>query len=186
MSKSLLSYDALCRLVEDGVIDAPVEHVGATSIDVRLGPVIEIENPGASPFTVVDPTVPGAGPRMLSVELGLGNAGHCLPSGAFCRGMTIEILSLPNDLVAKFALRSSVARDGLGHLLSVTAQPGFHGRLVLELQNTLQHHRFRLTAGMLIGQFEFYRVDPVPARHSYAHTGRYNGQSEMSSKGASA
>lgn len=174
MSKSLLSYDALCRLVEDGVIDAPVEHVGATSIDLRIGPELQIEDAGASPFTVCDPARK-IGPRLRPIVMGEG--GYVLSPGQFCLAHTMETFNLPNDIAAEFKLRSSIARCGLGHLLAGWADPGFHGaQLTLELHNTLQHGKVLLRPGLRVGQMVFWRCDPVPSAQSYAKRGRYNGQ----------
>lgn len=174
MSKSLLSYDALCRLVEDGVIDAPLEHVNAASIDLRIGPDLQIEDMGTSPLTVADPGKK-IGPRLRPITMGEG--GYVLRPGQFCLAATIERFNLPNDLAGEFKLRSSIARCGLNNLLAGWADPGFHGaQLTLELHNTLQHSSILLRPGLRVGQMVFWRCDPVPADRSYAKRGRYNGQ----------
>ena len=173
MSKSLLSYDALCRLVEDGVIDAPLEHVGSVSIDLRLGDRLMVEDFSTTPYTVADPAR-GIGPKLLAVEI--PEHGYILRPGQFALASTIETFHMPNDLACEFRLRSSMGRAGMGHALACFVDAGFHGQLTLEIHNLLQRSSLILRAGMRIGQAIFQRCDPVPADRSYAKRGRYNGQ----------
>ena len=173
MSKSLLSYDALVRLVEDGVIDAPVEHVGSVSIDLRLGSGLMVEDLSTTPYTIADPAR-GHGPKLIAVDI--PEHGYTLRPGQFALAHTIETFRMPNDLACEFRLRSSIGRAGLGHALACFVDAGFHGQLTLEIHNLLQRSSIVLRAGMRIGQAIFQRCDPVPSAQSYAKRGRYNGQ----------
>ena len=61
--------------------------------------------------------------------------------------------------------------------------PGFTGRVTLELVNVNRFHRLPLEHGMRIGQLRFSRLDEIPMRN-YSQTGRYQGdQGVQRSKG---
>ena len=81
--------------------------------------------------------------------------GWLFKPGDFCIGSTQEILNMPLDLVCLVDGRSSLGR--LGVLLHVTAgfiDPGFKGRVTLEIKN-LSPHTILLKPGMRVGQFIF-------------------------------
>lgn len=180
---SLLSYSELLELIEQGVIDAPIENVNASSIDLTLSNILLIEPRGydfdeddghqidlykkESIFTHVwdmDDKYDG-GPYPLS-------------PGEFILASTREVFSLPNNISAEYKLKSSMARNGLEHLNAGWCDAGWHGStLTLELKNMTRTHQLRLRTGMKIGQVVFFKHAPVPDHASYATKGQYNGQS---------
>jgi dCTP deaminase len=166
----LLSYNELCRLVEDNVITGvdPMD-INATSIDVHLGDKLIIESDSDNIVDIAQRSM------WASVGITIANFYYDLRPGEFVLAATREIFNLPSDISAEFRLKSSGARSGLNNLFACHCDPGWHGSaLTLELKNELRHHSIRLTHGMPIGQMLFHRVAPVPKERSYATIGRYN------------
>ena len=117
------------------------------------------------------------------VEVDIENGLYSLQPGEFVLAHTAEIVRVPNDLECVFNLKSSRGREGYEHLMAAYIDPGFHGRVTLELVNVNRYHRLPLEHGMRIGQLRFSRLDATPMR-SYAVTGRYhNDQSVQTSRG---
>lgn len=76
----------------------------------------------------------------------------------FALGVTLEHIVVPDDLVARLDGKSSLGRVGL--LIHATAglvDPGWEGRLTLELMN-LAPFPITLFAGMKIGQISFIKM----------------------------
>ena len=76
----------------------------------------------------------------------------------FALGVTVEHIVVPDDLVARLDGKSSLGRVGL--LIHATAglvDPGWEGRLTLELMN-LAPFPITLFAGMKIGQISFIQM----------------------------
>lgn len=87
---------------------------------------------------------------------------------------TKERFNLPNNISCEFALKSSLARQGLGHSLAVWAFAGFsNSALTLELKNYSRYRSIPLSSGMRIGQLIFHSHESCIV--SYQKTGRYNG-----------
>ena len=126
---SLLGGDQLAALVEQGVIDAPEEHINAASIDVRLGREFLFES-GSGTVDLATKAEPG----FDKVVAGEGDPVYVSP-GEFFLGHLVEQLALPDDVSCLFLLRSSCARAGLEHSQAGFGDAGFHGQLTLELKN---------------------------------------------------
>ena len=131
--------------------------INPASIDVTLGPEILVENDNGS-FT----------------SISIKNNDFYMPPGAFVLAATAEYIRVPNNLEAVFQLKSSRGREGYEHALAGYIDPGFHGRVTLELSNLRRFKELPLRAGMRIGQLRFSKLDEIPMR-SYAVTGRYQG-----------
>ena len=103
-----------------------------------------------------------------------------LHPGEFVLGQTLELVQLPDDLVARLEGKSSIGRLGL--LIHSTAgfiDPGFRGNLTLELSN-VANLPITIYYGMPIGQISFMRLDaPVERPYGSDDTGsKYQGQTE--------
>lgn len=166
----LLSHNELIDLIERGVIEnAKTEAVNAASIDIHLGPVILVEEPGNA---VIDYRA-RTKPKMHEVHLNEG--GYVLRPGDFILAQSVEVFHLPMDISAEYKLKSSMARIGLEHLNAGWADAGWHGSvLTLELVNVTRYHSIIIRPGDPIGQMVFFRHTPVPPERSYAARGRYN------------
>lgn len=100
--------------------------------------------------------------------------GYRLCPGEFILACTEETFNLPDNITCEFRLKSSRAREGLGHALAVWVDPGFSNSvLTLELKNYSRWRSIRLSPGMKIGQLIFHHH--YHCQTSYRETGRYNG-----------
>ena len=144
------------------------EMINPASIDVTLGPTLLREGrPGEDRW----------------VEVDIENGVYSLVPGEFVLAHTAELVRVPNNIECVFNLKSSRGREGYQHLLAAYIDPGFNGRVTLEICNVNRYHRLPLEHGMRIGQLRFAKVDSVPMR-SYAVTGRYmNDEGVQGSKG---
>ena len=107
---------------------------------------------------------------------------HMAP-GSFVLAHTAEWVRIPNDCEAMFQLKSSRGREGYDHLLAGYIDPGFCGRVTLELSNVRRFSHLQLSAGLRIGQLRFARLESKPLR-PYSVTGRYmNDEGDQVSKG---
>ena len=147
------------------------ELVNPASLDVRLGNNLMIEMPQTSalmPFSI---------------------AGHSkelpfvLQPGEFVLAETLEQFKIPTAVAGQLALKSSRAREGIEHLMAGYIDPGYAGRLTLELVNARMLHPVPLWPGMRIGQIVFHKMSLLPNK-DYSQTGRYQGdQTVQASKG---
>lgn len=178
---SLLSYNELLRLIAEGLIDAPIDNVNAASIDLTLGNEIMV---CTSSVDVVDL----ANKENISLKsYRMTDDGYVIAPNEFILATTREWfdLSLRNDISAEYKLKSSMARNGLAHLLAGFADSGWSGNLTLEFKN-VSHQPLRIRPGMKCGQMIFMRHAPVPSHASYSVKGQYNGQAGVqASKGIS-
>jgi dCTP deaminase len=145
--------------------------INPASLDVRLGENILIEQPESPEFV----------PHSI--------AGHTkeepfmLQPHEFVLAETFECFSVPNVVAGQLALKSSRAREGIEHLMAGYVDPGFKGRLTLELQNARAMHAVALWPGMRIGQIVFHKMSLLPNK-DYSVTGRYQGDLKVqASKG---
>ncbi len=100
--------------------------------------------------------------------------------GSFVLAGTVEHITLPHDIVARVDGKSSLGRLGLlVHATAGYVDPGFSGRLTLELSNQSQMP-IALYYGMKIAQISFYRLS-TPVERPYGSPGlgsKYQGQDE--------
>jgi dCTP deaminase len=93
-----------------------------------------------------------------------------LHPGEFALGSTTEALSLNAEFAARIEGKSSLGRLGLlTHATAGFIDPGFSGRITLELSNVAQLPII-LRPGMPIGQLCFFRLSN-PAERPYGHPG---------------
>jgi dCTP deaminase len=147
------------------------ELVNPASLDVRLGENLLIELPAT--YSLVPYSIAGhtkEKPFMLQPH-------------EFVLSETMEEFNFPDSIAGQLALKSSRAREGIEHLLAGYIDPGYKGRLTLELQNARSLHAVPLWPGMRIAQIVFHKMSMLPGK-SYALTGRYQGDQQVqASKG---
>jgi dCTP deaminase len=98
--------------------------------------------------------------------------------GTFFLGSTVETISLPDDIVARVDGKSSLGRLGLlVHATAGYVDPGWRGRLTLELSNQSQMP-IALYYGMRVAQISFLRLSsPVDRPYGSPELGsKYQGQ----------
>lgn len=170
----LLSHVELVNLIKTGVIDAPIENVNGASIDITLGNKLMIEDVTTKFPKVVDLKEKQ---NIDLIEFDIDEHGVALNSGEFALATSNETFNLPNNIACEYKLKSSLARNGLNHMLAGWCDPGWkNAKLTLELHNVLKNHVLLLKAGMKIGQMVFWYCNEVPEEHSYATKGQYNNQ----------
>lgn len=107
-------------------------------------------------------------------EVDISQDRYELSPGEFVLAHTEESLLIPPKLEAVFCLKSSRGREGYNHALAAYIDPGFVGRVTLELKNYSRYRNLPLKAGMRIGQIRFTTMQDEPCRN-YSYTGRYQG-----------
>ncbi len=144
------------------------------SVDLRLDRQFRLFRVTSRPF--VDVREPVEELTEL-VEIG-ENEPFIIQPGTFCLGSTIEIITLPHDIVARVDGKSSLGRLGLlVHATAGYVDPGWTGRLTLELSNQSQMP-IALYPGMRIAQISFLRLS-TPVDRPYGSPGlgsKYQGQ----------
>ena len=163
----LLSYNEICELIEQGVIEfADYNCVNSASLDIHIGDHVLLEADEGSVLVLRDRT------PLKTVQ-------HRLPfdvlPGEFILASSREVFHLPNNISAEYKLKSSMARIALDHLNAGWCDAGWNGSvLTLELKNVSNNHAIRLHKGDAIGQIVFFKHSPVPYDKSYEVRGRYN------------
>ncbi|MCH9814816.1 MAG: dCTP deaminase [Actinomycetia bacterium] len=163
----ILSDRTIRKLLADGVLTIdPVEEgqIQPASVDVRLGDEFLVFRNHTC--EVIDPFDKPAD-LMEKVTVTDGDA-FILHPGEFVLGTTLEVVGLPDDVVARVEGKSSLGRLGL--LIHATAgfvDPLFRGQVTLELSNVATLP-IKLYPGMRIGQFSFQRIDE-PVERGYGH-----------------
>lgn len=167
----LPDVEILSLVRRDLVTPFDPELVNPASLDVRLGENLLIEEPKVPallPYSIAGYTKEN--PFMLQPH-------------EFVLAETVEEFRLPDCIAGQLALKSSRAREGIEHLLAGFIDPGYCGRLTLELQNARALHPVALWPGMRIAQIVFHRMSMLPAK-DYSMTGRYqNDKAVQGSKG---
>jgi dCTP deaminase len=95
-----------------------------------------------------------------------------LPPHSFLLATTMEYVKLPNDLTAFVEGRSSIGRMGLFIQNAGWVDPGFEGRITLELYNA-NSLPIQLQAGRRICQLVFCKMDREALN---PYRGKYQGQ----------
>jgi dCTP deaminase len=158
----LPDVEILSLVRRDLVTPFDPELVNPASLDVRLGENLLVEQEEVSsmaPFSIAGATKEK--PFLLCPQ-------------QFVLAETLEEFRLPDCIAGQLALKSSRAREGIEHLLAGYIDPGYCGRLTLELQNARVMHPVALWPGMRIAQIVFHRMSMLPAK-DYSMTGRYQG-----------
>ena len=137
-----------------------MEFINPASIDVRLGKNLMIERPH-------EPDL-----RLIDISEYTEENPYLLKAGEFVLAETLEKFRIPDRISAQFVLKSSRAREGYQHLLAGWIDPGYRGRLTLEIKNIRKYHELPLYQGMRIGQIVFHHMSQVPVK-SYAETRHY-------------
>ncbi len=157
-----------------GIAPPADRDVQPPSAALRVHRYFRVFRNDTTPF--IDPKLPQEDLTEL-VEVADGRA-FILHPGGFVLGSTLEVVTLPDDLVARLEGKSSLGRLGL--LIHSTAgfvDAGWSGHLTLELSN-VANLPIAIYPGMKIGQISFIRMTS-PAERSYGSTetrSKYQGQ----------
>jgi len=174
----VLSDVTIERLIAEGRIgidpyDASL--LQPSSVDVRVDRFFRVFHNARYPY--IDVKQPQEALTEL-VEMHDDEEPFILHPGELVLGSTLEVVSLPDDLVARLEGKSSLGRLGL--LIHSTAgfiDPGFEGNVTLELSN-VANLPITIYYGMKIGQISFMQMSE-PATNPYgsgALGSKYRGQ----------
>lgn len=117
-------------------------------------------------------------PASIDLRLWDFEGGPIIKPNEFTLASTAEWVDIPTDLAARIEGKSSWGRRGLAvHITAGFIDPGFRGRLVLELKN-LGNEDIILYQGAYIAQLSFFQLSSKVAR-PYGSNGvksHYQGQ----------
>jgi dCTP deaminase len=169
--RSIKEELAAGRLVIDPLDLADVQPA---SVDVRLDRVFRVFKVSSRPYIDIREPMDD-----LTDEVTIDDdRPFFIHPGEFVLASTIQVVTLPDDIVAQVEGKSSLGRIGL--LIHATAgfvDPGWTGKLTLELSNVAKMP-IALYCGMKIGQLSFMRMS-TPVERPYGSPGlrsKYQGQ----------
>jgi dCTP deaminase len=102
-----------------------------------------------------------------------------VPPGGWILAEVAEWVRIPASMEAFLCLRSSAARAGWDHCLAGYVDPGYEGRLTLELVNCRRDQSLPLVLGSQLIQIRLSRLEDIPET-DYSETGRYQGDATVS------
>jgi dCTP deaminase len=167
------------RLIVTPLLDG--RQIQPASIDLRLGFHFKVVK--SSVISTLDPLSPAALDLGLETErytydikLGPGQPFYIHP-GEFALGTTLEFVGLPADLAARLDGRSSLGRLGITvHSTAGFVDPGFRGRITLEIQNE-GTAPVALYPGMRVAQLCLFQLDsPAVRAYGQGAGSKYNYQ----------
>ena len=143
------------------------------SVDLRLGREFRVFRNYRLP--VIDPKLEMA--NLTELETIDGDNPFILHPGEFVLAVTKERVEIPADLVGRLDGKSSLGRLGLiVHSTAGFVDPGFSGRLTLELTN-IANLPIMLYNDMPISQISFVRLTtPADAPYGSGAGNKYQGQ----------
>ena len=173
----VLSDRTIARLIDEGRIGIdPYDPalLQPSSVDVRVDRFFRVFHNARYPY--IDVKQPQEALTEL-VEI-TDDEPFILHPGEFVLGSTLEVVALPDDLVARLEGKSSLGRLGL--LIHSTAgfiDPGFEGNVTLELSN-VANLPITIYHGMKIGQISFMQMtEPTSTPYGSGALGsKYQGQ----------
>ena len=156
--------------------------ISGVSVDLRLGQRFRVFSSHTIPFIDLSGSreqVDLAVEKVMGDEIFIGDeATFVLHPGELALGITLESITLPDDLVGWLDGRSSLARLGLMvHVTAHRIDPGWSGNIVLVFFISGKR-RLALRPGMAIGAMSFETLTG-PAQRPYTKRAdaKYRGQS---------
>jgi dCTP deaminase len=173
---AVLSDRSIREAIESGrlVIDPWDErYLQPASVDLRLGREFRVFRNYRLPY--IDPKQEM--PNLTDLEVIDGDNPFILHPGEFALAVTVERVEIPDDLVGRLDGKSSLGRLGLiVHSTAGFVDPGFKGRLTLELTNII-NLPVALYYNMPVSQISFVELS-TPSEKPYGSAGsKYQGQS---------
>lgn len=172
----ILVDTSIKQLIAKGLITnftANIDLVNPASLDVTLDPKLLVYNGNKE---ILRSWVDSNETHFRSQGCD-SNLGYVLQPGEFVLASTREEFDLPSYLGAEFCLKSRLGRIGLEHQLAGWIDPGFKGKITLELVNNAPYP-IAIKAGQRIGQLKFHLLNGAPDK---AYAGHYQGQTEVMS-----
>ncbi len=164
----ILSDTTLKKMIASGeLIVDPIDDqsIQPASIDCRLGDHFLIVEENQMDIVTLDSEI-----KYREIE----NKEITIPPHSFLLATTQEYIKMPDDLTAFVEGRSSIGRIGLFIQNAGWVDPGFEGRITLELYNA-SSLPIKLQAGKRICQLVFAKMDEAA---QIPYQGKYQGQSK--------
>ena len=156
--------------------------ISGVSVDLRLGHRFRVFSSHTIAFIDLSGSreqVDQAVEKVMGDEIFIGDqATFVLHPGELALGITLESITLPDDLVGWLDGRSSLARLGLMvHVTAHRIDPGWSGNIVLEFFNSGKLP-LALRPGMAIGAMSFETLTgPAQRPYTKRDDAKYRGQS---------
>jgi dCTP deaminase len=169
----LSDKDVLAAIKEGKIKVEPFEekNIMPIGVDLRLGNEFRIFKMDHKSH--IDPSSPEIGETTYLVKAEKDKPFMVHP-GDFVLGVTQEFVQLPDDIAGRIDGRSSLGRLGIiVHSTAGHADPGFAGKLTLEISN-IGKLPVALYPGMKFCSLIFEKIS-TPVEHSYKEVGKYVG-----------
>jgi dCTP deaminase len=150
----LVTGRALQRLVDSCI--HPALKPGRTELDIRLGTKIFVEKDPPSSQRIHVMKYEDWNSHLN--EKFIPAHGMSFKAGQFVLAETVEYFDMPPHIQGLMTLRSWAAKSGLEQSSSLTLKPGWSGKLILELSNSLRNHELFLKPGQDIAQVQFFDI----------------------------
>jgi len=163
----IISDKTLKKLLKSGeLVVEPMEEsqIEPASIDCRLGTHFLVVEENQMEIITLDSEIKY---REINAE------SIIIPPHSFLLATTQEYIKLPNNVTAFVEGRSSIGRIGLFTENAGWVDPGFEGRITLELYNA-SSLPIKLEAGKRVCQLVFCHMDHAA---DFPYKGKYQGQS---------
>ena len=161
-------------------IDSPdnkfFDNIGPSSLDLRCGSHFKLYE--HTKFPLLDPADPATFENCSRlIEVKKPNTPFIIQPNDFMLGVTLEKITLPDDLVARVEGRSSLGRLGIiVHSTAGFVDPGFSGTITLEITN-INRMPVALYPGMRVCQLAFETLtSPAEVDYSKKKTQKYQNQ----------
>ncbi|MBU0953650.1 MAG: dCTP deaminase [Nanoarchaeota archaeon] len=131
----ILPDHELRKLLEQGKLkieplDNPEQQIQPACVDLRLGNEFQVFKTSSQPF------IDSKDPCSYTEGLSVSDKPFIIHPGDFILGITKERITLPDDHAGYVDGRSSLGRLGItAHITAGWIDPGFSGKLVLEISN---------------------------------------------------
>jgi dCTP deaminase len=168
----LVDWQIIDRIHRGFIIVDPYdsELVQPNSLDIRLGNHFAWYETGEE---VIDPFDRES---VISRTQDITVDSIVLNPGQFILAETLELIGLPDNIVASIEGKSSIARLGIElHQTGGWIDAGFRGSITLEMCNVNQRP-VRIYAGMAIGQLVFYTTERASCPYYAKHDAKYMNQ----------
>ncbi len=167
------------KLLKEGKVsieplDDPDDQIQASCVDLRLGDEFKVFKHTHEPF------IDSRNPRDYTEKHICGDRPFVLHPREFVLGITKERIKIPADMAAYVDGRSSLGRLGVtAHITSGWVDPGFSGKLVLEISN-LGKMPVTLYPGMKMCKLLLMKLtSPAELPYDKRKGAKYQGQDEV-------
>lgn len=173
MYHPLIDTDLKAFIQAGWIQDCSLDLVNPASVNLTIGPTAMREVPKRKLWPFFGSTLKDVDLRQTDVDSPL-----MIRPGELVLCDVGQVLHLPPNYEAQVILRSSAGRAGWDHALSGYVDPGYHGRLTLELVNCRRWQPLPLFMGQQLVQLRIYRLEREP-KFDYSKTGRYQGATRV-------